>query len=359
MLRIALLTLPLLFASYSSHASNLSTELVASGLQVPWGIAFTSNTTALVTERNGNIVAVDLDDKTKTVALPAPSDAQQGGQGGLMDISPSPFKENEFYITYSSRVGGAYETTLASTTLSNGKLTNWTKLLTTVSGSDSGRHFGSRLAFDKESIFMTIGDRGERSNGQDKSTHAGSILRLTPEGIPFPNNPFIEDSNALPEIWSYGHRNPQGIIYDEESESLWSIEHGPRGGDEINLIKRGLNYGWPITSHGKEYWGPIDVGEAEELPGIESPRLVYVPSIAPSDLELYRGQRYPSLAGKLLAPALKLTHINVVSIDEQGQLKEEYRLFDDLNERIRTLTLSPDGFLYFATDNGNIYKIVN
>ncbi len=105
--------------------------------------------------------------------------------------------------------------------------------------------------------------------------------------------------------------------------------------------------------------GPIDVGEAEELPGIESPRLVYVPSIAPSDLELYRGQRYPSLDGKLLAPALKLTHINVVSIDDQGQLKEEYRLFDDLNERIRTLTLSPDGFLYFATDNGNIYKIVN
>ncbi len=254
MLRTALLTLSLLSASCSSHAEKLSAELVASGFQVPWGIAFISNNAALVTERNGNIVLVNLTNKTKTIAYPAPSDLHQGGQGGLMDIASSPFRANSYYITYSSRQGNAFETTLASADLSNGELINWTTLLITFSESDSGRHFGSRLAFDEQSIYMTVGDRGERSNGQDISTHAGSILRLTSDGKPFPENPFTGTNNAQPEIWSFGHRNPQGIVYDKQSDSLWAIEHGPRGGDEINFIERGLNYGWPRTSHGKEYW---------------------------------------------------------------------------------------------------------
>lgn len=142
-----------------------------------------------------------------------------------------------------------------------------------------------------------------------------------------------------------------------QTEQLWSIEHGPRGGDEINLIKKGANYGWPLTSHGKEYWGPIDAADHQELDGIESPKLVYIPSIAPSSLVLYRGEKYPKLNGKLLAGALKLTHINVIEIGSDGQLRELQRLAENLKQRIRDIAVSPNGTIVFSTDNGNIYQI--
>jgi glucose/arabinose dehydrogenase len=186
---------------------------------------------------------------------------------------------------------------------------------------------------------------------QDLGNHAGSILRLNLDGSVPADNPFVGKPDARNEIWSFGHRNPQGLLFDRESRRLWSIEHGPRGGDEINLIIKGGNYGWPIISHGKEYWGPVSIGEGRSKPGMEPPRKVYIPSIAPASLILYRGQAFPEWRGDLFAGALKLRHLNRVSLSESGQAIAETRLLEDLDERIRALAQSLEGWIYLSTDS--------
>ena len=171
------------------------------------------------------------------------------------------------------------------------------------------------------------------------------------------DNPFVKNAHALPEIWSYGHRNPQGIAYDLQRQRLWEIEHGPRGGDEINLILPGRNYGWPVISYGKEYWGPVQVGEGTEKEGMEQPVKVYIPSIAPGSLILYSGKAFPGWKGNLFSGALILTHLNRVALDESGKAVAEERLLESLNERIRALVESPEGWIYFSTDSGKIYRL--
>ncbi|WP_038176689.1 PQQ-dependent sugar dehydrogenase [Vibrio coralliilyticus] len=355
------LALPLVtFTCWTSPAlsADYSTEKIASGLLVPWGMAFADDNTLLVTERNGHILSVDIATGKSTQLMEDPAGLYANGQGGLLDIAISPFEPNKAYVTYSKRTASGSDTTLATFTFSDGKLSDWKNILTTTSNSSTNRHYGSRVTFDEQYLYMSVGDRGERDNGQDLSTHAGSILRLNPDGSAAEGNPFAEQKGAQKEIWSFGHRNPQGLFYDSAAGALWSIEHGPRGGDEINYIQAGSNYGWPITSHGKEYWGPINVGESKEKEGIESPVKVYVPSIAPSSLLLYRGENYPELNGKLLAPALKLTHINVVTLNKNNQAVDEIRILSELNERIRHVIVSPKDELIFSTDQGNIYRLV-
>lgn len=338
-------------------AHALNAESVFTGLTMPWGFEFIDDHRLLLNEKSGDISLLDLTQQTKTRLFQV-NNLYSEGQGGLMDVKASPFKHGEYYFTYSAKVGSSGQTALAKATLQNDKLINWTPLFVSTSGSTTGYHFGSRLAFDQQFIYMSVGERGIRDNAQDLSTHAGSILRLTPQGQAPEDNPFVGQTNAKAEIWSYGHRNPQGLTYDAKTGRLWEVEHGPRGGDEINVIKPGANYGWPNVSYGKEYWGPVAVGEASEKAGVESPKLQYTPSIAPSSLILYRGERYPTLTGKLLIGALKLTHINVVSIDAKAQAHEELRLFEDLHQRIRQIAVSPNGTLYFCTDNGNLYRII-
>ncbi|BCL70043.1 dehydrogenase [Vibrio nigripulchritudo] len=343
----ALLASPAIGAKEKFELSKIA-ELTG----VPWGLTFVDQQTLIATTRDGkgNILNVD---NGSTKALTGLPDVYARGQGGLMDVAVSPQNANTLYFTYSKNQSGGAATTLASATLNGTKLNNWTDLLITDSVTSTTRHFGSRIAFDNSGhLFFSVGDRGERPNGQDVTNHAATILRLKLDGSIPSDNPDIS-SNAKPEIWSYGHRNPQGLYFDSKTSALWSVEHGPRGGDEINLIQKGKNYGWPVTSHGKEYWGPISVGDAKEKEGIESPKKVYVPSIAPSSLVLYRGEHYPSLDGKILIGALKLTHINVVNPNGFS----EVRLFEDLNERIRAIAISPSKHLYFSTDNGNIYRI--
>ena len=346
----------LIFISSFSYAKEWQAEIIASGLNVPWGMAVIDEQRLLVTERNGYVGILNLVSQQYQRILHYPNVIVKG-QGGLLDVARSPFEPSTYYFTYSRDTRTGIETILAKATLAENKLINLTDLFISHSGSKTGRHFGSRITFDDQYVFFSVGDRGERANGQNIHTHAGSILRLNPDGSIPTSNPYYTQGEIASAIWSYGHRNPQGLFHDAHSNQLWSIEHGPRGGDEINLIVKGNNYGWPVTSHGKEYWGPIAVGEAKEMVGIVSPLKTYTPSIAPSSMILYRGERYPSLHNKLIIGSLKLAHINIVSLSNNKVVNEQ-RILPKLGERVRSLLVTPDDRIIFATDRGNIYHLV-
>ena len=252
----------------------------------------------------------------------------------MLDVATGPdyTTRDWLYFTYSkSTVSGAV-TTLARAKRRGNQLSDWQELLVTDSATSGYRHFGSRIAFDQQGhVFFGVGDRGERDSAQDLSSHAGTIMRLRLDGSIPDDNPFLSRDNALPEIWSYGHRNPQGLLYDNNTGNLWSIEHGPRGGDEINLVVKGANYGWPVISYGKEYWGPVSIGEGTEKPGMEQPVKVYIPSIAPGSLLLYSATAFPQWQGNLFSGALKLRHLNRVSISIYNKAIAEERFLWDLH----------------------------
>nr|WP_249199274.1 PQQ-dependent sugar dehydrogenase [Photobacterium sp. GJ3] len=334
-------------------------EKVAEGFPVPWGMTFIDDDKLLITLRQGEAVLFNTRNGQKQNVSGLP-EVYARGQGGLLDVqlSPDPQAAGWLYFTYSKPVGDSSVTTLARAQLSGQTLQNWQDLLVTRSQSDTSRHYGSRIAFDgRGHVFFSVGDRGHRPNGQDLSNHAAAIMRLNLDGSIPKDNPFRERSDASHEIWSYGHRNPQGLAFDRTTNRLWEIEHGPRGGDEINLIQPGKNYGWPVTSHGKEYWGPLDVGEAKEKTGIETPKKVYVPSIAPGSLLIYNGDAFPAWRGNLFSGALVLQHLNRIGLDAQGNPVQEERLLESMNERIRSLAQSREGWLYLGTDSGMIYRI--
>ncbi|MEH6626012.1 MAG: PQQ-dependent sugar dehydrogenase [Motiliproteus sp.] len=339
-------------------------EEVASGLATPWGMAFISATEILITERQGSIKKLDLRQNSIT-AITGVAPVLIEGQGGLLDVAVPPgFSDGDWiYFTYSKPQQGQGVTTLARARLKGDRLRLWQDLLITLSGSDTSRHFGSRIAFDDEGhLFFGVGDRGVRPNAQDRSNHAGSILRLNLDGSLALGNPFIGsatigEKKVLPEIWSYGHRNPQGISYDPVNKRLWVIEHGPRGGDEINLIEPGSNYGWPVISYGKEYWGPVSVGEGTEKAGMEQPSVVYIPSIAPGSLLIYSGKAFPKWRGSLFSGALKLRHLNRIQLNNNAEAIAEEWLLTRLQSRIRALVESPEGWIYLSTDSGRILRI--
>jgi glucose/arabinose dehydrogenase len=338
---------------------NFKLERVAQGLGVPWGMAFLNDHELIFTEREGNIKILNLDSLEITL-LKGTTEVDAEGQGGMLDVATGPDYATRgwLYFTYSkSTVSGAV-TTLARARRSGIHLSDWQDLLVTDSATSSYRHFGSRIAFDQQGhVFFGVGDRSKRDSAQNLSNHSGTIMRLGLDGSIPDDNPFLSRDNTLPEIWSYGHRNPQGLLYDTSSGNLWSIEHGPRGGDEINLIEKGANYGWPVISYGKEYWGPVSIGEGTEKAGMEQPIKVYIPSIAPGSLMLYSATAFPQWQGSLFSGALKLRHLNRVSISADNKAIAEERLLGDLNERIRALVQSPEGWIYFSTDSGKIIRM--
>lgn len=334
-------------------------ELVNDDLKRPWGMAFLSANEIIITEKKGSLKLLNLDSGKLTSITGLPK-IKTTGQGGLMDVAVAKnyTAADWIYFTYSKDQDGLSVTTLARAKLNGHQLEQWQDLLITQSAAKSGRHFGSRIAFDNaDHLFFSVGDRGKRSNGQNLTSHAGSILRLKLDGTVPADNPFVGNDKALPEIWSYGHRNPQGLSYDASTNQLWAIEHGPRGGDEINLIKAGHNYGWPILSHGLEYANPAPVGEGTEREGMESPVKVYIPSIAPSSLLIYSGKAFPGWKDNLFAGALVLKHLNRVVIDQDGNAIDEQRLLETLDARIRAVVESPEGWIYLLTDNGRILRI--
>lgn len=342
-----------------SEGMELKVEEIASGLGIPWGMAFLSPDKLLVTERSGSVLLLDLETSNK-VRLKNTPKVMHNGQGGMLDVALSPdYKTSGWiYFTYVKDVVDEGATVLARAKLYKDRFNLWQELLVSKSRTDESRHFGSRITFDKQGhVYFGIGDRGVRPNAQNLNNHAGSIIRLKLDGSIPNDNPFIKNKKGLPEIWSYGHRNPQGLVFDTKYNRLWEIEHGPRGGDELNLVYPGKNYGWPEISYGKEYWGPIAVGDGTHRKGMEQPVKVYIPSIAPGSLILYNGDTFPRWKGNLFSGALKLRHINRIVLDKAGNAIKEERLLQSLDERIRALVQSPEGWIYFSTDSGKIYRI--
>ena len=357
---MALLPLQIYAASpqvIKSEKVAFTLEKITGGLSIPWGMAFISNTRLLITEREGSIKLLDTQSNTFTPVQGAPAVLAKG-QGGLLDVAvPPDFTAGDWiYFTFVRDKDGEGVTVLARAKLDANKLVQWQDLLETQSATGTGFHFGSRIAFDETGhVYFGVGDRGERPNSQDLTNHAGSVMRLFRDGRVPQDNPFTQRTDVLPEIWSYGHRNPQGMAYDNTHKRLWLIEHGPRGGDEINLVLPGRNYGWPVISYGKEYWGPLAVGECTHREGMEQPIKQYTPSIAPGSLLLYTGDAFPAWRGNLFSGALKLQHINRITLSADGKAIGEERLLEDLKERIRALAQGPEGWLYFSTDSGEIY----
>ena len=339
---------------------GIRVEEVVNGLGIPWGMAFISPHQILITERAGRVLLLDIN-KFAFVDLRNAPEVVAEGQGGMLDVAVGPNFESEgwIYFTYSKRSSGEAATTLARARLGQNQLVDWQDLLVTDTATDKRQHFGSRIAFDANGhVFFGVGDRGKRSMAQDLSNHIGTIMRLNLDGSVPSDNPYFGIPGTRSEVWSFGHRNPQGLAFDVPTSRLWEIEHGPRGGDEINLITKARNYGWPVISHGKEYWGPIAVGEGTSKPGMEQPRKVYIPSIAPGSLIMYQGDAFPEWRGNLFAGALKLRHLNRIELSEPGQVINEERILEDLNERIRALAISPEGLIYFSTDSGRILRIL-
>lgn len=347
----------LFFITCNTYAINYHAKEIAGDFATIWGMTFINKDQIILNEKGGTVYLLDIKAGTRKPIFKVPS-VYTGSQAGLLDVAlidNNSSKNPELLFSYTKATAEGNTLALAKATFINERLDNWKDIFIADAISKTNRHFGSRITQVGDKIFLTIGDRGVRDNGQNKHNHAAAILRLNLDGSSPSDNPF-SSSNAKPEIWSYGHRNPQGLFYDQKTQKLWSVEHGERGGDEINLIKKGKNYGWPEVAFGKEYWGPFDVAKTTSRFDVEPPALVYIPSIAPSNMVLYTGNKYKKLKDKLLIGALKAKHINVVSIDDD-KLTQTATLFEELNERIRDITVSPDQYIYFSTDSGKIYRI--
>jgi len=320
---------------------------------VLWGFDFLDSDRLLITLKKGQLLLFDLKTKNKSVLLSPQIYA--GGQGGLLDIRTLLVNGKNFiYVTFSEIHNGKATTSLGRGTFRNNVLSNFQTIFRAKIKSDTDRHFGSRIEVNDEHLFMTIGERGERDLAQDLSWHNGKILRLTLDGKAAAGNPFSGEE-GLPEIWSYGHRNPQGIAVDPKTFRLWSCEFGPRGGDELNLIEKGKNYGWPVITYGREYWGP-KIGKTHQN-GMEQPIAHWEPSISPSGMNFYTGNKIKDWENNLFLANLSSKHLRRLVLENNKVITEEI-LFKDLNERIRHVRGSPDGFLYFSTDSGKIYKVV-
>lgn len=332
-----------------SKAADFRIVEVATDLEHPWGLAFLPDGRMLVTERPGQLRIVGADGSLSAPLTGLP-EIYDSGQGGLLDVILDPdFASNStIYFSYSTPVERRGTTRIAKAKLTDTGLEDVTVLFTATTPGSNGRHFGSRLVIGTDGyLYASIGDHGADDTAQDLSLHSGKIIRITKDGAPAPGNPFLDTADALPEIYTYGNRNPQGMTLTPEGE-LWANEHGPRGGDEVNVITAGANYGWPVVTHGRAYSG-LPMGEGKEKEGMTPPIQVYVPSIAPSGMAFYQGDAFKGWQGDLFIGALALTHLNRLDM-ENGKIVGEERLLEDKGWRIRDVRSGPDGFLYLLTD---------
>lgn len=342
---------------FPAEARTLSTTTgpiravpVAGGLVRPWSLAFLPNGDILVTEKPGRLRLVKGGTLEPQPISGVPA-VVSSGQGALMEVAPHPrFAENRWlYFTYSKAGERGNTTALGRGTLDGLALTGVQDLFVADAWSTGSLHFGSKLAFAPDgTLFMTVGERNDRTRAQDLSHHAGKVLRLKDDGTVPADNPFVGRSDARPEIYSYGHRNPQGLAFHPETGQLWETEHGPQGGDELNIVLPGKNYGWPVITYGREYSGEI-ISANPYREGMEQPVTIWVPSIGLSGMAFYTGSRYPGWTGNLFVGGLSGLTVHRVGFNERGPIGRE-PLLTELRLRIRDVRQGPDGLLYVVTD---------
>ncbi|MEX2150400.1 MAG: PQQ-dependent sugar dehydrogenase [Steroidobacteraceae bacterium] len=365
------LLLPLLFAGAGacqdagpekpSGATQVDITTVAAGLEHPWSLAFLPDGRMLVTERPGRLRYVTKDGSVSEPVAGVPAVFAEG-QGGLLDVVLDPdFAANPtIYLSYAEAAADGTNGTAVARARLNGQQLDDVKVIFRQQPKFSSRHhFGSRLVFAGDGkLFVTLGERNsERDLAQDPGTHIGKIVRITTDGEAPGDNPFIGRKGALPEIWSYGHRNVQGATLHPRTGKLWTHEHGPRGGDEINLPEPGRNYGWPIVTYGREYHGPA-IGEGSKKDGMEEPLYYWVPSIGPSGMVFHSGRGHPAWKGQLFVGALPAKQLVRLEIGDDGRVKSEERIA--IGSRVRDVREGPDGALYLVTDEdaGQVLRVV-
>lgn len=331
--------------------------LLASGLEHPWALVFLPDGRMLVTERPGRLRIVE--DGVVSDPVEGLPDIAAGGQGGLLDIALHPdFEENSLvYFTYSARVDEGTTTRLARARFEDA-LHDVEVLFTATPGRTSTVHYGSRIVLTDEHVFVSIGDRGDMDSAQDTTTHAGTIVRLHHDGRIPDDNPFVADPDVLDEIYAYGVRNPQGLIWRADREELWAHEHGPQGGDEVNIIRAGRNYGWPLFTYGEQYGGGA-IGLEERPAGVEAALHHWTPSIAPSGFAHYTGDDLAEWTSDLFVGALAGQRLARLRFEDTQLVEEEHLLTGEIG-RIRDVREGPGG-LYLLTDerNGGLYSIVS
>lgn len=336
--------------TFSTEQADFRVNVLAEDLDNPWGMAFLPDGGLLITLKPGKLLVFrDGAVRQEIGGLPEVVDR---GQGGLLDVALHPeFPEEPWvYLSYAKRGEGGAGTAVARGRLEESSLTDVDLLFELPYKTSGGRHFGSRLVFDGEGyLYVTVGERGMRDRAQDPHDPAGTVLRLNPDGGIPADNPFAEGEDGHPAVFSYGHRNPQGLTMHPETGRIWEQEHGPQGGDEINLIEKGRNYGWPEVTHGENYGGGR-IGP-ESAPGFESPKHHWTPSIAPSGMAFYSGDAFPEWQGDLFNGALKFPLVSRLELDGERVVGEERFLEDDYG-RIRDIEMGPDGLLYILTDGG-------
>ncbi len=331
---------------------------LARDLEQPWSIAFLPDGRILVTERPGRL-RMFANGRLEPPLGGVPK-VYASNQGGLLDICLHPnFAQNRtLYLSYSAEGSGGAATTVARAELGDGALRGVRTIFEALPRTSGGLHFGSRIAFDRAGLmYVTAGERYQMQRAQDLNDLAGKVLRLKDDGSVPPDNPFVGKPNARPEIFTWGHRNPQGLAMHPETGRMWECEHGPRGGDELNLLKAGANYGWPRATHGIDYSGAI-ISEHKSLPGMEDPVRVWVPSISPCGLCFYTGDRFPGWKGSVFTGALSNFALFRIELDGERYRSEERLLVDKL-PYIRDVRQGPDGLLYLVThaDAGGLFRI--
>lgn len=342
-----------------STAVTFEPELMVDGLEIPWGIAFLPDGSMLVTEKSGTLYRVTDGNKNAVTGIPK---VYQQGQGGLMDVAldPSYGQNGLIYLTYASDSGDGEggNTALIRGRFNNNSLENVETLYKAVPNTTSGRHYGSRITFDDAGfLYFSIGERGFQDvNPQDLTRDGGKIYRLNTDGSIPADNPFVGQQGAKTAIYSYGNRNAQGLVKNPFTGEIWEHEHGPKGGDEINIIKKGANYGWPVVTYGIDYNG-TPISDNTEAPGIENPIHYWVPSIAPSGMVFVTSDKYPGWQGNLLVGSLSFQYLERLVLDSNNKVTKREKLLDDIG-RVRDVEEGPDGLIYVAVEGKGIYRLV-
>lgn len=337
------------------HSEKHSFRIVplVAGLENPWSIAFLPDGRMLVTERAGRLRLVSQDFKLDPKPIEGLPDVIASGQGGLFDVvlHPQHAQNGWIYWAYNAPGIGGWGTALARGKLQGQRMTEVQVLFSMQPKTRSEYHFGGRIVFDaKGMVYLTLGDRGDKDRAQKLNDHAGSVIRLHDDGRVPKDNPFVQRTGAFAEKWTLGHRNIQGAAMNPDTGELWTHEHGPQGGDEVNVVRPGLNYGWPVITYGVNYGLGTKIGEGESKPGMVQPLHVWVPSIAPSGMAFVSGSQFPHWKGSLLVGALRGQMLVRLSLEGDKVLSEE-RLFQGRPGRIRDVRMGPDGLVYLLTDD--------